>query len=141
MHFEHHREALGIDESQPRISWRFGGSVVVSWQQSACELEVFNGYEIQLRSFRACYNESFLVKWPSKLLTSDQRAQVRIRVYGQVPHRNGSYIRAKVPLNSKAQVVLPAAGKLFEVGSGVYFLFIIFFIINAEYFARGTERE
>lgn len=74
-------------------------------------------------------NESFLVKWPSNLLTSGQRAQVRIRVHGQVPHRNGSYIRAKVPLDSKAQVVLPAAGKLFEVGSGVYFYLLLFFFL------------
>jgi hypothetical protein len=95
MHFKHHREALGIDESQPRISWRFGGSVVVSWQQSAYELEVSNGHETQLRSFQACFNESCLVKWPSSLLTSGQRAQVRVRVHGQVSRRNGCYKRAK----------------------------------------------
>lgn len=82
IHFEHHREALGIGESQPRISWRFDGNVV-DWQQSAYEIEVVQGQESQSKIYQVFSNDSSLVKWPSSPLTSGQLAQVRVRAHGQ----------------------------------------------------------
>ncbi|KXH52311.1 hypothetical protein CSAL01_06052 [Colletotrichum salicis] len=40
--FEHHRQALGIAESELRISWRFSGNTV-DWEQSAYDLEILRG--------------------------------------------------------------------------------------------------
>ncbi|RSM01936.1 hypothetical protein CEP52_008277 [Fusarium oligoseptatum] len=63
--FEHHRDALGIGEPQPRISWRFGGNVV-GWEQSAYDLEIRRG---DLTTYH--------------VLISRESAEVRVRAHGQ----------------------------------------------------------
>jgi alpha-L-rhamnosidase len=83
--FEHHREALGIGESSPRISWRFAGdSETQDWSQKSYEIEIsrYGSDEVsnlRTESFRVASSESVLAPWPSTPLKSRQSARVRIR--------------------------------------------------------------
>lgn len=77
--FEHHRDALGIGEPRPRISWRFGGNVV-DWEQNAYDLEIRRG---ALTSYHVPSNDSLLVPWPESPLASRESAEVRVRAHGQ----------------------------------------------------------
>ena len=71
--FEHHREALGIGEARPRISWR-----VVSerpgWVQQAYEIRVTGGGLLLHVRPRSPPLESVLVPWPDAPLLSRTRA-------------------------------------------------------------------
>ncbi|KAI9375579.1 bacterial alpha-L-rhamnosidase-domain-containing protein [Aspergillus egyptiacus] len=78
--FEHHRSALGIGESTPRISWRFDGAVS-DWYQRAYEVEVQrNG---QSDTFGVNSSDSVLVPWPGDPLQSGEEATVRVRSLGR----------------------------------------------------------
>ncbi|KAL4804032.1 bacterial alpha-L-rhamnosidase-domain-containing protein [Aspergillus unguis] len=77
--FEHHRSALGIGESTPRISWRFDGNVS-NWEQSSYEVEIQRGN--QAESFPVNSSDSVLVPWPSDPLESGEEATVRVRSFG-----------------------------------------------------------
>ncbi|KAI8712119.1 Alpha-L-rhamnosidase [Fusarium sp. LHS14.1] len=77
--FEHHRDALGIGEPQPRISWRFGGNVV-DWEQSAYDVQTRRGV---LTTYHIDSNESLLVPWSESPLASRKSAEVRVRAHGQ----------------------------------------------------------
>jgi len=59
---EHHREAMGIGESQSRVSWRFTGSTE-NWIQSSYDIEILNPDTPNLpaESFSVNSRESFLV--------------------------------------------------------------------------------
>lgn len=86
--FEHHRTALGISETEPRISWRFGGNAV-NWEQTAydIELERFGRGSESLGDSYEFYSvnssESLVVPWPSDPLESAGRANVRVRAHGR----------------------------------------------------------
>lgn len=85
--FEHHRDAFGIGESQPRISWRFAGNAS-NWEQS--------GYDIQIRKsglgrdYESMYSktspDSVYVPWPDHPLGSSERAMVRARAHSNNGH-------------------------------------------------------
>ncbi|KAG2418458.1 hypothetical protein HFD88_001559 [Aspergillus terreus] len=78
--FEHHRTALGIGETQPRVSWRFDGNVS-DWEQRAYEIEVKRaGHDADV--FRSESSDSVLVPWPSSPLQSGEEATVRVRSFG-----------------------------------------------------------
>ncbi|KAE8154277.1 bacterial alpha-L-rhamnosidase-domain-containing protein [Aspergillus avenaceus] len=78
--FEHHREALGIAESEPRISWRFEG-LAANWTQTGYDVEVTrNGTQ---HVFSSNSSDSILVPWPDVPLNSAEKATVRARAYGQ----------------------------------------------------------
>ncbi|KAL4787090.1 bacterial alpha-L-rhamnosidase-domain-containing protein [Aspergillus varians] len=81
--FEHHREALGIAETSPRISWRFQGNAS-NWYQSAYEVEIQR--EGQSDSFQVNSSDSVLVPWPSDPLQSGEEATVRVRAFGRHNH-------------------------------------------------------
>ena len=72
--FEHHREALGIGEAAPRLSWHV--AVSPGWQQAAYELAV--GDEV----FRVASAASVLVPWPAAPLRPREARAVRVRVFG-----------------------------------------------------------
>ena len=59
MRFEHHRDALGVGEHAPRLSWR-AASAPEDWWQA--------GYEVEVDS--TCYRvespDSVLVPWPAE---------------------------------------------------------------------------
>ncbi|KAI2629287.1 glycoside hydrolase family 78 protein [Hypomontagnella submonticulosa] len=83
--FEHHRIALGIGESKPRISWRFDGDFP-SWTQSSYDIEVTKKTQnqtAQVELFQYNSSDSVLVPWPSVSLTSAESATVRVRAYGE----------------------------------------------------------
>ncbi|KAI1340846.1 extracellular glycosyl hydrolase family 78 protein [Xylariaceae sp. FL0016] len=84
--FEHHRAALGIAETQPRISWRFEGTAQ-NWTQSGYSLEVSRPgdnmatmTEPQLFQFNS--SDSLLVPWPSIALSSAESVSVRVKAHG-----------------------------------------------------------
>ncbi|KAL4867657.1 hypothetical protein BDV12DRAFT_198076 [Aspergillus spectabilis] len=84
--FEHHRTALGIGESDPRISWRFDGSIP-NWYQSSYEIEIER--QGKTNSFHVNSSDSVLVPWPSDPLESGEEATVRVRSFGR--HRNSPW--------------------------------------------------
>lgn len=77
---EHHREALGIGESQPRISWRFAGSTA-NWTQSAYEVEIIrpDSPHAPAESYLVTSSDSSLVPWPGKPLISRASRLLRVR--------------------------------------------------------------
>jgi alpha-L-rhamnosidase len=72
--FEHHREALGIGEAAPRLSWQV--TAPPAWRQAAYELAV--GDEVFARASAA----SVLVPWPAAPLRPREARPVRVRVTG-----------------------------------------------------------
>ncbi|MCW3493252.1 alpha-L-rhamnosidase [Microbacterium sp. SSM24] len=78
--FEHHREALGIGESRPRLSWVVE-SAPEQWQQSAYRVEVASRGATS--SFEVTSDDQVLVEWPAEPLVSRERAAVRVAVRGQ----------------------------------------------------------
>lgn len=82
LYFEHHTTALGIGETEPRISWRFEGEVV-DWEQSAYDLEIQRPGDDIPNVFRVNSSDSVLVPWPDAPLESGEEATVRLRAYGQ----------------------------------------------------------
>ena len=69
--FEHHREALGIGEAAPRLTWL--AAATPGWQQAAYELAV--GDEV----FRVASAASVLVPWPAAPLRPREARAVRVR--------------------------------------------------------------
>lgn len=80
--FEHHRIALGIGETSPRISWRYEGNVP-DWSQSGYSVEISRGDPLQVDLFHANSSSSVLMPWPTVSLTSAEAATVRVRAYGE----------------------------------------------------------
>jgi alpha-L-rhamnosidase len=72
--FEHHREALGIGEPAPRLSWP--AAPEPGWRQAAYELAV-GGQVFLVES-----PESVLVPWPAAPLRPPEAKTVRVRVTG-----------------------------------------------------------
>jgi alpha-L-rhamnosidase len=77
--FEHHRDALGIGEPRPRISWK--AAAHPGWAPAAYELEVTRDGDLT-RTGRIESCESVLVPWPGEPLASRESASVRVRVWG-----------------------------------------------------------
>ena len=77
--FEHHREALGIGETEPRLSWKT--TAAAGWRQSGYQVEVSRGGAAEIGE-RVTSSESVLVPWPSHPLASRESATVRVRVWG-----------------------------------------------------------
>ncbi|TIH34299.1 glycoside hydrolase family 78 protein [Subtercola vilae] len=80
--FEHHRDALGIGEAEPRLSWKASGDAGDNeWVQTAYEVSFERGGEVH-SSGRIVSGEQVLVAWPDAPLTSRERVAVRVRVWG-----------------------------------------------------------
>lgn len=83
--FEHHHNGLGVGNPKPRISWRFEASAATapSWEQTSyeCEITFRDGKQPEL--FRVTSDQSVLVPWPARPLSSRESATVRVRVYGR----------------------------------------------------------
>lgn len=76
---EHHREALGIGEREPRLSWAV--SAPPEWRQSAYEIELSRDTGTSVT--RVSSPDQVLVPWPGDRLRSRERVRVRVRVAGQ----------------------------------------------------------
>jgi alpha-L-rhamnosidase len=72
--FEHHREALGIGEDAPRLSWHVAAEP--GWRQAGYELAVGD------EAFGVASAASVLVPWPAAPLRPREAAAVRVRVTG-----------------------------------------------------------
>ncbi|KAK8118086.1 uncharacterized protein PG998_006367 [Apiospora kogelbergensis] len=84
--FEHHHDGFGLGFSSPRLSWQFIASeqTAPSWTQTAYEIEVeWLSSTSKAETFSVESNESILVPWPAKPLSSRARAAVRVRVQGR----------------------------------------------------------
>lgn len=79
--FEHHREAIGIGESEPRISWRFEGDVR-NWTQKSYEIEITRCQTLPPQVYKIDSRDSVLVPWQGKPLKSGESASVRVRAFG-----------------------------------------------------------
>lgn len=77
---EHHRSALGIGETEPRISWRFAGDAA-DWEQTSYDLEITRGETTSSHS--ADTSDSLYISWPEDPLSSKEQASVRARAHGQ----------------------------------------------------------
>ncbi|MFC3996759.1 family 78 glycoside hydrolase catalytic domain [Nocardiopsis sediminis] len=75
--FEHHREALGIGEPAPRLSWIITDASP-GWRQARYELQERDGGTVAVDG-----GESVLVAWPFTPLASGARREVRVRVTGE----------------------------------------------------------
>jgi len=78
--FEHYREAIGIGESKPRISWRFNGDAK-SWLQNSYDLGIKRCNKPE-EIYHIESQDSVLVPWPGLPLLSGEIAQVRVRAIG-----------------------------------------------------------
>ncbi|MET9226166.1 glycoside hydrolase family 78 protein [Lentzea sp. NPDC003310] len=78
---EHHRHALGIGESRPRLSWTVNDPRG-QWTQAAYEVEI-SGPGTELTRHRVASGESHLTPWPARPLESRQRRAVRVRVWSE----------------------------------------------------------
>lgn len=77
--FEHHRTALGIAETAPRISWRFEGDVL-DWEQTDYEIEITRSGKSG--NFPVKSSDSLYVPWPDAPLGEAESANVRVRANG-----------------------------------------------------------
>jgi alpha-L-rhamnosidase len=80
--FEHRRDALGIGNAKPRLSW-IVATEAAGWRQAGYEIETY-GPDNSLReqTGRIDSGESFLVPWPFAPLASRERRTVRVRAWG-----------------------------------------------------------
>ena len=81
--FEHHREALGIGEARPRITWKVT-TEQPGWEQQAYEVRVTGGAG-SCTTGRVASGESVLVPWPDEPLPSRTERLVSVRVWGADP--------------------------------------------------------
>src|SRR5947209_12028584 len=80
--FEHHRDALGIGEVRPRLSWTVK-TTVADWYQAGYEIEAYEpDGRLRVRTERVASDQSVLVPWPFAPLSSRERLTVRVRVWG-----------------------------------------------------------
>lgn len=87
--FEHHREALGIGESEPRISWKTQTDEP-GWRQVGYELEISTPGGPPTLSGRTDSADSVLVPWPEAALLSRSSRTVSVRVWGTSEHDTGN---------------------------------------------------
>ncbi|KQO97483.1 alpha-L-rhamnosidase [Leifsonia sp. Leaf264] len=77
--FEHHTEAFGVYDTNPRLSWTLNAPP--AWQQNAYEIEIQRDGATWSTS-RVNSSAQVLVDWPTAALTSRAVATVRVRVWG-----------------------------------------------------------
>ncbi|KAH8900513.1 alpha-L-rhamnosidase A [Thozetella sp. PMI_491] len=82
--FEHYRDAFGIAESTPRISWKFTGEEQ-NWVQRLYELEISIAGEPEHRQLVES-RDCLFVAWPARPLASGERATVRVKARGTDGH-------------------------------------------------------
>jgi alpha-L-rhamnosidase len=91
---EHHREPVGIGTAQPRLSWRIepdadaagatgGGDWPAGWTQAAYQVWVRDpDRPDEFHSGQIESADQVLVPWPAPPLSSRERREVRVRVWG-----------------------------------------------------------
>ncbi|WP_424447073.1 family 78 glycoside hydrolase catalytic domain [Microbacterium arborescens] len=82
---EHHRDALGIGEPEPRLSW-IVTDAPEGWRQQSYEVEVDRDGDAE--TLVVASGDQVLVPWPAAPLRSRERARVRVRVVGDDGERS-----------------------------------------------------
>ncbi|MGM7774647.1 glycoside hydrolase family 78 protein [Arthrobacter sp. KNU-44] len=77
---EHRTVALGIGEARPRLSWQT--EAPAGWEQRKYEIAVERAVKARVTT-EVVSPESVLVEWPFPALTSRERVEVRVRVWGK----------------------------------------------------------
>jgi len=84
--FEHHHNGIGVESSNPRISWRFltvdGPDSAPAWTQCGYDLDIRADGDANSTTYKVDGNRSVLVPWPAPALESRQSATVRVRCTG-----------------------------------------------------------
>ncbi|WP_335991211.1 family 78 glycoside hydrolase catalytic domain [Glycomyces sp. MUSA5-2] len=78
--FEHHRDALGIGEPAPRLSW-ITADAPAGWRQARYQVESRSAGAAETATVDSA--DSVLVAWPFAPLASRERRDVRVRVVGE----------------------------------------------------------
>jgi len=80
--FEHHRDAFGIGETRPRLSW-IVATTARGWRQAGYEVEAYRSDgQLYERTGQVESDQSVLVSWPFAPLSSREHLTVRVRVWG-----------------------------------------------------------
>ncbi|MGL4651165.1 MAG: alpha-L-rhamnosidase N-terminal domain-containing protein, partial [Caldilineaceae bacterium] len=80
--FEHRRDALGIGESHPRLSW-ITQTEIADWEQTAYEVALLAADGAPLgQTGRVESGQSVLVAWPFAALAAREARRVQVRVWG-----------------------------------------------------------
>ena len=79
---EHHRSSLGIGETAPRLSWRFGGTAQ-DWSQQSYDIRRVDDDDKELQTVHVDSDESVLVPWPFGPLGSRARTRISVRAHGK----------------------------------------------------------
>ncbi|UQN09161.1 glycoside hydrolase family 78 protein [Deinococcus sp. QL22] len=79
---EHHRDATGIGEREPRLSWQTE-TATPNWHQQAYSIEcrTVHGDLLEATDWIES-DQSVLCPWPFRPLTSREQVQIRVRVCG-----------------------------------------------------------
>ena len=110
--FEHHREALGIGEPTPRLSWKTVAPP--GWRQAAYELRIARGEDVW-HSGRVESPDSVLVPWPDRPLTARETATVWVRLWGRHDDEPGAWSE---PGTVEAGLLSPDDWTAVPVGGG-----------------------
>ncbi|KAF4447833.1 alpha-rhamnosidase [Fusarium albosuccineum] len=104
--FEHHHNGFGVDTPTPRLSWSFEASesTVPAWVQTSYEVEVTFASDSQPQTSSFISDQSVLVPWPARPLSSGESATVRVRVYGKSLDKQHSDSRTLSAWSSPAKV-------------------------------------
>src|SRR5256885_15733299 len=80
--FEHLRDALGVGQACPRLSWTVK-TTIAEWYQAGYEMEAYRpDGRLRERTERVASDQSVLVSWPFAPLLSRESLMVRVRVWG-----------------------------------------------------------
>lgn len=79
---EHHRSALGIGETSPRLSWRFEGSAR-DWVQESYDVRVTDETGATVDTVHVISDQSVLVPWPFKPLDSRSKLRIAVQAHGK----------------------------------------------------------
>ena len=94
----HHRDAIGIGEICPRLSWTVQ-TTIADWYQAGYEIEAYGpDGRLRERTERLASDQSVLVRWPFAPLSSRERLTVRVRVWGideGIPPHEGMTLRVR----------------------------------------------
>ncbi|WWC90341.1 uncharacterized protein L201_005274 [Kwoniella dendrophila CBS 6074] len=79
---EHHESGFAIAHPSPRLSWRFGSTDIEDWKQISYEIIVQREGNDDEEQYHVDSEQSVLVPWPSKPLSSREIVKVKIRSEG-----------------------------------------------------------
>lgn len=99
---EHHRQALGIGEPCPRLSWSFAGSDT-DWFQESYEIEVKRPFDGSTELTQRTSTQSLYLSWPSKALRSSEIVELRVRARSSKHH----WTQWSEPLHVEAGLLNP----------------------------------